>query len=129
MADAEHVCVYCHSRFIENNGLDDIGWFAAYAGQFYQFFKGIGYLTVEFFHQHLCHAYKSVNVKNTLHKIKAVYPDLEVVVGNIATAEAAEFLISNAWQYKSYPKPYNLSESFFYRHDLSILRQKPLKHT
>ena len=34
-------------------------------------------------------------VKNTLHKIKAVYPDLEVVVGNIATAEAAEFLISN----------------------------------
>lgn len=35
----------------------------------------------------------SVNVKNTLHKIKAVYPDLEVVVGNIATAEAAEFLI------------------------------------
>ena len=38
---------------------------------------------------------RSVNVKNTLHKIKAVYPDLEVVVGNIATAEAAEFLISN----------------------------------
>ena len=38
---------------------------------------------------------QSVNVKNTLHKIKAVYPDLEVVVGNIATAEAAEFLISN----------------------------------
>ena len=37
----------------------------------------------------------SVNVKNTLRKIKAVYPDLEVVVGNIATAEAAEFLISN----------------------------------
>ena len=37
----------------------------------------------------------SVTVKNTLHKIKAVYPDLEVVVGNIATAEAAEFLISN----------------------------------
>ena len=37
----------------------------------------------------------SVNVKHTLHKIKAVYPDLEVVVGNIATAEAAEFLISN----------------------------------
>lgn len=37
----------------------------------------------------------SVNVKNTQHKIKAVYPDLEVVVGNIATAEAAEFLISN----------------------------------
>ena len=27
MADAEHVCVYCHSRFIENNGLDDIGCF------------------------------------------------------------------------------------------------------
>ena len=38
---------------------------------------------------------QSGNVKNTLHKIKAVYPDLEVVVGNIATAEAAEFLISN----------------------------------
>ena len=41
---------------VEN--MDDIGCFAAYAGQFYQFFKGIGYLTVEFFHQHLCHAYK-----------------------------------------------------------------------
>ena len=27
MADAEHVCVYCHSRFIENDGLDDIGCF------------------------------------------------------------------------------------------------------
>ena len=40
MADAEHVCVYCHSRFIENNGLDDIGCFAAYAGQFYQ--PGVG---------------------------------------------------------------------------------------
>ena len=37
----------------------------------------------------------AVNVKNTLHKIQAVDPDLEVVVGNIATAEAAEFLISN----------------------------------
>ena len=38
-------------------------------------------------------------LKNTLHKIKAVYPDLEVVCalrrGRIATAEAAEFLISN----------------------------------
>ena len=37
----------------------------------------------------------SVNVKNTLHKSTAVYPELEVGVGNIATAEAAEFLISN----------------------------------
>ena len=37
----------------------------------------------------------TVNGKTTQHKIKAVYPDLEVVVGNIASAEAAEFLISN----------------------------------
>ena len=37
----------------------------------------------------------SVNVKNTLHSIKAGSPDLEVVGGNIASAEAAEFLISN----------------------------------
>lgn len=58
MADAEHVCVYCHSRFIENDGLDDIGCFAAYAGQFYQFFKAIGDLTFKVFHQHLGHAYK-----------------------------------------------------------------------
>lgn len=37
----------------------------------------------------------SVNVIVLLKKIKAAYPGLDVVVGNIATAEAAEFLIAN----------------------------------
>ncbi len=35
----------------------------------------------------------SRNIVETLKKIKAVYPDLDVVVGNIATAEAARFLV------------------------------------
>ena len=37
----------------------------------------------------------SVNVKSTLRRLKAVYPVQEGVVGSIAAAEAAEFLISN----------------------------------
>lgn len=36
----------------------------------------------------------SANVANTLRKVKAAYPELDVVVGNIATGEAAEFLIN-----------------------------------
>lgn len=35
----------------------------------------------------------SANVANTLRKVKGEFPDLEVVVGNIATGEAARFLI------------------------------------
>ena len=35
----------------------------------------------------------SANVVNTLKKVKEKYPDLDVLVGNIATAEAAEYLI------------------------------------
>ncbi|MDE6633109.1 MAG: IMP dehydrogenase, partial [Muribaculaceae bacterium] len=35
----------------------------------------------------------SQNVVNTLKKVKAAYPELDVVVGNIATADAAKFLI------------------------------------
>ncbi|MBQ4145798.1 MAG: IMP dehydrogenase [Clostridia bacterium] len=35
----------------------------------------------------------SQNIANCLKKIKATYPDLQVIAGNIATAEAAEFLI------------------------------------
>jgi len=35
----------------------------------------------------------SANVANTLRKVKAAYPELQVVVGNIATGEAAEHLI------------------------------------
>ncbi len=35
----------------------------------------------------------SANVANTLKKVKAAYPDLDVVVGNIATGEAAKHLI------------------------------------
>ncbi len=34
----------------------------------------------------------SKNVADTLRKVKAAYPDLDVVVGNIATGEAARFL-------------------------------------
>ncbi|WP_300108646.1 IMP dehydrogenase [uncultured Alistipes sp.] len=36
----------------------------------------------------------SINVVNLLCKVKNAYPDLDVVVGNIATAEAAQFLIN-----------------------------------
>lgn len=35
----------------------------------------------------------SANVTNTLRKVKEAYPELDVVVGNIATGEAARFLI------------------------------------
>lgn len=37
----------------------------------------------------------SVNVTRLLKEIKAAYPSLDVVVGNIATAEATKFLIEN----------------------------------
>lgn len=35
----------------------------------------------------------SYNIANCLHKIKGAFPDLQVIAGNIATAEAAEYLI------------------------------------
>ncbi len=35
----------------------------------------------------------SANVANTLRRVKEAYPELDVVVGNIATGEAAKFLI------------------------------------
>ena len=35
----------------------------------------------------------SANVTNTLKSVKAAFPEIDVLVGNIATAEAAEFLI------------------------------------
>ena len=37
----------------------------------------------------------SANIVNALRRIKAEYPGLDVVVGNIATAEAARYLIDN----------------------------------
>jgi IMP dehydrogenase len=37
----------------------------------------------------------SRNIVNALRTIKAKYPDLDVVVGNIATAEAAKYLVEN----------------------------------
>ena len=37
----------------------------------------------------------SKNIVNALRAIKAKYPDLDVVVGNIATAEAAKYLLEN----------------------------------
>ncbi len=48
---------------------------------------GVDAIVIDTAHGH------SVNVANTLKKVKAAYPNLDVVVGNIATAEAAEFLI------------------------------------
>ena len=36
----------------------------------------------------------SANVTNTLKSVKAAFPNIDVLVGNIATAEAAEFLIN-----------------------------------
>ena len=38
----------------------------------------------------------SMNIVNKLKEIKAAYPSLDVVVGNIATAGAARFLIDDA---------------------------------
>ncbi len=35
----------------------------------------------------------SLNIANCIRKIKAAFPDLQVIAGNIATAEAAEYLI------------------------------------
>lgn len=35
----------------------------------------------------------SMNIANCLRKVKEAFPDLQVIAGNIATAEAAEFLI------------------------------------
>ncbi len=37
----------------------------------------------------------SANVVNTLKAVKAQFPQIDVLVGNIATAEAAEYLIAN----------------------------------
>lgn len=48
---------------------------------------GVDAIVIDTAHGH------SVNVANTLKMVKAAYPGLDVVVGNIATAEAAEFLI------------------------------------
>lgn len=36
----------------------------------------------------------SMNIANCLRKVKEAFPDLQVIAGNIATAEAAEFLIN-----------------------------------
>ena len=51
--------------------------------------KGVDAVVVDTAHGH------SKGVVDTLKKIKSKYPNLDVVVGNIATAEAAEFLIKN----------------------------------
>ncbi len=48
---------------------------------------GVDAVVVDSAHGH------SANIVNTLKKIKAAYPKLDVVVGNIATAEAAKFLV------------------------------------
>ena len=47
-----------------------------------------------------------MNIVNKLKEIKAAYPSLDVVVGNIATARAARFLI--CLLYTSYFKQYSV---------------------
>lgn len=49
--------------------------------------NGVDAVVIDTAHGH------SANVVRTLKAVKAAFPDLDVVVGNIATAEAAEFLI------------------------------------
>ncbi len=48
---------------------------------------GVDLVVVDSAHGH------SVNIYNTVKKLRATFPDLQIVAGNIATAEAAEFLI------------------------------------
>lgn len=47
---------------------------------------GVDAIVIDTAHGH------SANVERTLRNVKAAFPDLDVVVGNIATSEAAEFL-------------------------------------
>lgn len=49
--------------------------------------SGVDAVVIDTAHGH------SANVTNTLKAVKAAYPELDVVVGNIATGEAARFLI------------------------------------
>lgn len=51
--------------------------------------NGVDAVVIDTAHGH------SANVVKTLKAVKNAYPNLDVVVGNIATAEAAEFLIKN----------------------------------
>ena len=51
--------------------------------------NGVDAVVIDTAHGH------SANVVKTLKDVKNAYPNLDVVVGNIATAEAAEFLIKN----------------------------------
>jgi len=55
---AEYVCVYGHIWLVIDYGSDDIGCFAAYAGQLDQFFHCQRHFAAEFRHQHLRHADK-----------------------------------------------------------------------
>lgn len=51
--------------------------------------EGVDAIVLDSAHGH------SKNIVNALRTIKSTYPDLEVVVGNIATAEAAKYLVEN----------------------------------
>ena len=51
--------------------------------------SGVDAIVIDTAHGH------SANVVNTLKTVKAAYPEIDVLVGNIATAEAAEYLIAN----------------------------------
>lgn len=50
--------------------------------------NGVDAVVIDTAHGH------SANVVRTLRAVKEAYPDLDVVVGNIATAEAAEYLVA-----------------------------------
>ena len=51
--------------------------------------SGVDAIVIDTAHGH------SVNVIGLLKQLKAAYPELDVVVGNIATADAAKFLVEN----------------------------------
>lgn len=54
--DAEDVGIDGHVGLLVDDGGDDVGGFAAYAGEFDQFGDGGRYFSIEVFHDHLGHA-------------------------------------------------------------------------
>ena len=54
--DAEYVGVHRHIGLVVDDGGDDVGCFAADAGQLDEFVNGEGHLAVEFVHEHPGHA-------------------------------------------------------------------------
>ena len=50
--------IYRHIGLIVNNGCDDIGSFAAYAGKLYKIIYIIGHFAIKIFYQHFGHAHE-----------------------------------------------------------------------